>query len=109
MAFVKDNSTGAMREIHKLLLNTLYGRLGMNNFPDIVKIVSTSEALKIHLTNKVKDNFSVDDNKEYIRYNKNPDEVLCEQSGINIEEFIIKDDHQRILNTSTPIAAAIAS
>lgn len=109
MAFVKDNSRGAMREIHKLLLNTLYGRLGMNEYPDCVKIVSSEEALKIHLTNKVKDNFSVDKNKEYIRYNKKPDPVLCEQSGIDFAEFNIKDDNQSTLNTSTAIAAAIAS
>lgn len=33
-----------MREIHKLLLNTLYGRMGMNEIREVTKIVSTEQA-----------------------------------------------------------------
>lgn len=109
MAFIKDNSEGAMRDIHKLLLNTLYGRLGMKDSPDCIKIVSPDEARKIHLTNKVIENFTLNEDKEYIRYRKNPDEVLCNQSDISIDELMIKNEENISINSSSAIAAAIAS
>jgi len=109
MAYIKDNSSGAMREIHKLLLNTLYGRLGMKNSADCIKIVSSSEAEKIHLSHVVIDNFRVGDDKEYIRYHKNPDEGLCAQSGIDFEEALLVNDSKNSINTSSAIAAATSS
>lgn len=69
-AEIKDNSEGAMRQIAKLLLNSLYGRTGMKDSPDEIKLVTPSEADKILLTNNVIDNFKISDNKEYIRYQK---------------------------------------
>lgn len=110
MAFVKSNSTGAMREIHKLLLNTLYGRMGMNSSPDCTEIVSSDRAQEIHLTNNVIDNFRLDENKEYIRYHRVPDQDLCDQSNIDFEKLLMSNDNVKCeVNTSVPIAAATAS
>lgn len=110
MAAIKDNTTGAMREIHKLLLNTLFGKMGMKDNPDCIKVVSSVEAEEIHLSRNVIHNFRLDENKEYIRYHKKPDEGLCEQSGIDYEkEAITVADLKSIVNTSTPIAAATTS
>ena len=109
MASIKENSEGAMREIHKLLGNSLFGRMGMNISEDIIKIVSSQEAENIYLTNNVIDNFKLNDNKEYIRYHKKPNIDLCEQSGKNYEDLLLSVDDDNLVNSSIPIAAATAS
>jgi len=109
MAFMKDNSTGAMAEIHKLLLNTLYGRLGINDSPECIKIVSNAKAEELHLTHNIIDNFSVGQNKEYIRFHKRPDKLLCLQSGVDFYESLITEDYETLINTSSAVATAIAS
>lgn len=109
MANIKDNSTGAMRVIHKMLLNTLYGRLGMKDTPEEIKIVSRSEGEQIHLTHNVIDNFAVSKDKEYIRFSKTADESLCVQSGIDYYEYMTNFDSKPSINTSSAIAAAITS
>jgi len=109
MSLVKESSTGAMREIHKFLLNTLYGRMGMKNSADVIKIVTNAQSQKIHLTNNVIHNFKIDGDKEYIRFMKTPDEVLCNQSSIDFDEKLIGADSNSPVNSSTCIAAATAS
>ena len=79
MAFIKDKSTGAMREIHKLLLNTLYGRMGMSNSPQVIKLGTPKEIEQILRTNHMIDHFKINDDLEYIRYHRKPDENLCKQ------------------------------
>jgi len=110
MAYIKDHFIGAMRELHKLFMNALYGRTGMKEDVNVTKIVTTDKAEEIHLSHDVIDNFRISDNKEYIRYHKNPSFELCEQSGIDFESLSVAVSDSRInLNTSTPIAAATAS
>lgn len=109
MAFIKDNSIGAMRLIHKMLQNSLFGRFGMKPTPEEIKIVSRPLAEEIHLTHNVIDNFSVTDEKEYIRFSKNPDQSLCSQSGIDYYEHLSNFDSNSPVNSSTAIAAATAS
>lgn len=112
MAFIKDNSTGAMRERHKLLGNCLYGRLAKDDNPDIIKIVSTEDAINTHLKHRVLDNIFIDDNKQYIRYSKLPDILLCKQSGYDYYEQLISSAEESSFvkkNNSSAIAAATAS
>jgi len=110
-AEIKDNNTGAMREIAKLAMNSLYGRTGMKNTPDVIKYVTKEEGDRIHLTNEVIDCFHVTDNIEYIRYKKRPSEILCEQSNSNFEILDLKknEENNGYVDNSTPIAAATAS
>lgn len=110
MAFVKNNSEGGMRETHKLLLNTLYGRMGMKNYNEKVEIVSTEKAQEIFLSNSVIDNFKLEYNKEYIRYNTLPDSLLCEQTGCDYNKLIVERSEKNIDSiSSTAIASATAS
>jgi len=100
-----------MREIAKLAMNSLYGRTGMKNTPDVIKYVTKEEGDRIHLTNEVIDCFHVTDNIEYIRYKKRPSEILCEQSNSNFEILDLKknEENNGYVDNSTPIAAATAS
>lgn len=110
MAFVKNNSEGAMRETHKLLLNTLYGRMGMKNYNEKVEIVSTQKALQLFSSNNIIDNFKLECNKEYIRYNTIPDSLLCEQTGCDFNKLIVERSEKNIDSiSSTAIASATAS
>jgi hypothetical protein len=109
MAMIKDNSTGAKRHIHKLISNSLFGRMGMNSTKDITDVVTQEQAERIFLSHNVIDNFNVDDKLEYIRYNRYPDKDLCEQSGLNFEELLLKVDDDSYVNASLPIAAATTS
>lgn len=45
IGFIKQNSSGARKLIHKLLLNSLYGRMGMNQHADEIKVVTSEDAI----------------------------------------------------------------
>ena len=72
MAGIKDMSEGAMKYIHKLLLNTLYGRFGMNNYKDIVKVVSLQEYENIEKLYKILTVFKLNEENILVRYTKTP-------------------------------------
>nr|P33537.1 RecName: Full=Probable DNA polymerase [Neurospora crassa]CAA39046.1 putative DNA polymerase [Neurospora crassa] len=110
-ASIKDNTKGSKKQMAKLLLNTLYGRTGMNDSAAEIKMLTTNELDNIQLTNNVIHEFEVDDDKHYVRYDKKPCPVLCAQSEKNYELLSYLDgekDDGFIIN-STSIAAATAS
>lgn len=117
MANIKDNSEGAMRNIHKLLLNTPYGRFGMNNDRDITKIVSLKEgggyaavaAEKLELIFKLIVVVKLNEDKYFVRYSKKPDPVKCDQSNQDLDVLNIDTFNEDIVNNSPATAAAIAS
>lgn len=109
MASIKDKTDGAMINIHKLLMNTPYGRMGMNNHRDVVKKVSLKEFESIQLRYNILDWFNLDDNLIHVKYTKLPDRCKCEQSNINYEEELINILESDIVNNSTPIAAAVTA
>jgi len=107
---IKEYSKGASKEIAKLLLNSLYGRMGMNDNLNETKIVSNIEAQEIHMAYQVIDNYPLDDNMEYISYKRNPDISLCMQTGVNFIDLEMKRDHQnKEINSAPGIAAAITA
>jgi hypothetical protein len=107
---IKQSSTGARRHIHKLLLNCLYGRMGMNSYRDLVKVFTPEQVQSIMLTHQVVENFSLSDSKEYIRYKCRPDRELCAVSGENYEELLMKcDQNYSNVDSSPAIAAAVTS
>ena len=84
--------------------------MGMNSFRDLVKILTPEQVQSIMLTHQVIDNFSITDNKEYIRYKCRPDPELCAISGANYEELLLKSDRSYSNVDSSPaIAAAVTS
>ena len=109
MASIKDNSTGAMRQIHKLLLNTPYGRMGMNNIRDKIDIVSKKEFESLELKFNIINSFEISENEVFVKYSKLPDPIKCEQSGFNYDEEIIKIIDSDVINNSPAIAAAVSS
>lgn len=109
MACIKDSSTGAMRDIHKLILNTPYGRMGMNNNRDVVKTVTKKEFEKLELCFDIIVYFELDDDKVYVKHSKYPNAIKCEQSNINYEEEMLRIVDSDLVNNSPAISAAIAS
>jgi hypothetical protein len=109
LAFWKENSSGDERVIVKFLLNTLYGRLGMKNERNIVKMVTNKEYEEIIKRYEVLDAVRLGEDKVFVRYSNLPCEMACEQSGVNFEEELLKSTDNDFVDNSTPIAAAIAS
>lgn len=107
MAEIKQNSKGATRKIHKLLMNSLYGRMGMNNEPEKIKVLNSEEIRNIHMSYQVIENLLPREGFEYIRYLAFPDPELCAQSGIDYIKLSAANDHVRKeILSSSPIAAA---
>lgn len=107
---IKQTSTGARRTIHKMLLNSLFGRMGMRSDKDIIKLVTPAEAEKILLTHVVTENYTIAPGREYIRYKQYPDKKLCGLSGFNYD--ILSFENQRgdkHVVSSIAIAAAVTA
>jgi len=109
MSSIKDSSAGAMREIHKLLMNTPYGRMGMRNDRDIIKLVSKEEFQMLELKYNITYFFEIDYNKVIVKYGKFVDKIKCEQSETDYEAEMLKTLDSDIVNNSPAIASAIAS
>lgn len=110
MAKIKSESSGAIREIHKLLLNTLYGRMGMKAINESIKILSPKQAEELFKSNGVIDNFTINSDKEYIRYHTKPDKGLCLQSDKDYnKEYLLCADSSSTIIASSAIASATAS
>jgi hypothetical protein len=56
------------RTTTKLLLNSLYGRLGMKPYQDIIEIVDSNRAVDILSKYIVKEQYNLTNNLEFIRY-----------------------------------------
>jgi uncharacterized protein YprB with RNaseH-like and TPR domain len=105
---IKQESTGARREIHKLLLNSLYGRMGLRSDKNVVKIVSSQEAEQILLKYPVFDNFIISEGKEYIRYKPYIDENLSSNIDFDKSSFETQKGDKQVIS-SIPIAAAVTA
>jgi len=106
-----SNNTGK-NLIYKLLLNSLYGRLGLKHINTITKLVSKSEALEILLKYKVLENETIDASKnlEYIKFIKEPSDIL---NIIDFAEFVkVSNDSLNkndFINRNVSISAMITS
>ena len=58
------------RTTAKLLLNSLYGRLGMKPSQNIIEIVDSNRAVDILSKYIVKEQYNLTNNLEFIRYEK---------------------------------------
>ena len=109
MANIKERSVGAMREIHKLLLNTPYGRMGMKNDRDVIKLVSKKEFQDLELRYNITYYKEIDEDKVLVKYGKYADKLKCEQSDIDYEAEMQKFLDTDNVNNSPAIASAVAS
>ncbi len=109
MGCIKDGSTGGMRNIHKLLMNTPYGRLGMKNIRDNVKVVNNNEYNEIIKRFDIFNTIHLDEDKIFVKYSKLPSKLACDQNNLKYNEEIMKVMDSDLVDNSTPIAAAITS
>ncbi len=105
----KLNNQNSLQLTYKLLLNSLYGRFGMRDIENKLKIVNKEEA-KILMTKKNIIFYSELENKVIIRYNNNVNKEIIKSIDIieNSNSFV-DDIKQRGVISSIPIAAAITS
>ncbi len=95
----------------KLIMNTLYGRLGMKESKDIIKYVSKSESDLIHLYHNVSDNFTLNEDLEYIKYSKKVNGLLYEIKGLEgyLDYIHQLDGKSNDFESSLPLAMAITA
>ena len=92
----------------KLLLNSLYGRMGLNPFLDHSGVFNKEDASKIITKYVVKEQYSITDKLEYLRYSTTPinnlDKIYSDKEYKNI---LIKTESEKIdIDQSLPIAIA---
>lgn len=106
----KKISKDALKSMYKLLLNSLYERIGMNEIHDRTIVLNDNE-LNDYLTKyHVKSIFNIQDNKNLINYDTRPDKILFNLTENNYDESLIKFNIEKIyINQSISIAAAIIS
>jgi hypothetical protein len=107
---LKKNTVKNERLIYKLILNSLYGRFGMQVESDVMEIVTPEERYEISKSYPIEDVYEISKGIEIVKYKKIPDKLLCEISGTNYYKLLIKSRKDLYpANTSVAIAAAIAS
>lgn len=109
MDFHKSKSTGSLRDIHKLLMNTPPGRFGMKDERDCVMIVGLIKYFEILKRYEVIMTMDLDKDKIFVKYNKLPSKLACDQSGLNYKKELLKGLDSDLVDNSTPIAAAVTS
>jgi len=60
------------RTTAKMILNSLYGRLGMKSYQDIMEIVDSNRAEDILSKYNVKEQYQITDKLEFLRYENKP-------------------------------------
>lgn len=96
------------RTTTKLILNTLYGRLGMKPYQDVIEIVDNKKAEEILSKFHVKEQYNITDDLEFIRYENKPlfgfEELYGKDEYLN---FMLDCDSKNIsVNQSLPSAIA---
>jgi len=99
------------RTTAKMILNSLYGRLGMKPYQDTINIVESSKAEDILSKYIVKEQYDITDNLEYIRYENNPIPGFSELYGKDAYlDFLIECETKNVsVNQSLPSAIAITA
>jgi hypothetical protein len=102
-----------LRMLTKLMLNSLYGRFGLKYILSTTKIVSSSEFKELSLRYKVLDSFRFDEENdlEYIRYAKEPSDILEDLDAVSYRKLISKEDtgSEDFIIRSLPISAMVTS
>jgi DNA polymerase type B, organellar and viral len=99
------------RTTAKLLLNSLYGRLGMKPYQDEIEIVDSNRAVDILSKYSVKEQYNVTDKLEFLRYENKPITGFMELYGKDeYLNFMLDCDANKIsVNQSLPSAIAITA
>lgn len=113
---IKSNSKGMIKAITKLLLNSTYGRFGMNINKSICDIVNKDKLdliLSSHEVNIIKE---LNDDNFIVSYNSEISKSISERSGLDIIKLIENKKHgkdyeynSKVENVSITTAAAITA
>jgi len=104
-------SKGALKTIYKLLLNSLYGRIGINEIYEKTEIVDKNRLNELKITYAISiPPYELFENIYFVRYRIIPDKFLVELFGKNYNEILLKFDRsKRRVKQSVCLAAAITS
>ena len=109
----KLDKNNSLQFIFKLLLNSLYGRLGMKDIENKLRILSKEDANKFMTKKKQKKNiifYSKLHDKIILRYNNNVNKEIIKFTDLTEKSNTFVDNiKQRGVTSSIPIAAAITS
>ena len=99
------------RTTAKMILNSLYGRLGMKPYKDQVEIVESSQAEEILSKFIVKEQYTLTSDLEFIRYENKPISGFLELYGKDeYLNFMLDCDSKNIsVNQSLPSAIAVTA
>jgi len=99
------------RTTAKMILNSLYGRLGMKPNQDTIEIVDSSKELEILSKFNVKEQYQITDNLECLRFENKPISGFLELYGKDeYLNFMLDCDSKNVsVNQSLPSAIAITA
>jgi len=109
---IKSNTSGPQKAIAKLMLNSLYGRMGLRPSFEQTELVSTERAESILRNYDVSDGYTLNAEKqlEIIRYSTVPSEEKAKINNVNFDELSLKADNStRVAEQSLPVAIAITA
>lgn len=108
LGLIKQNSVGARRSISKLIMNSLYGRMGMHHDRPTMDIVSDLDLDLILTRYHVVDHFTLRDGSQFVRYIPKPDQEICMSSGQDFNSLMLSHNNKTNNegNNSVAIAAA---
>jgi hypothetical protein len=92
----KKNAAGSLAYITKSLLNNLIGRLGLNIFKPITRIVTMKFREYISMTRPIKGEKYLPNNKILLTYSPIIDPDICEAHGLDYIQILEKDSKQNI-------------
>jgi len=108
----KSDKNNSLQLIFKLLLNSLYGRLGMKEIENRLKILSKEDANKFMTKKNIIFYSELHDNI-ILRYNNNVNKEIIKFTDLSDETVekntFVDNIKQRGVTSSIPIAAAITS
>jgi hypothetical protein len=94
------------RIIAKMIFNSLYGRLSIKPYKNLVEIVESSQAEEILTKFMVKEQYTLTDDLEFIKYGNKPISGFLELYGKDeYLDFMLDCDSKNIsVNQSLPIS-----
>lgn len=99
------------RTTAKMILNSLYGRLGMRVHQDVIEIVNSTQAEQILSKYLVKEQYQITDELEFLRYENTPISGFEELYGKDefLDFMLDCDAKSTYINQSLPSAIAITA
>lgn len=110
---MKANSKDVtLKNLAKLLLNSLIGRYGMEPIQDITKIVHKSKIQNILLTREILQEVDITRDNTLLVYRPGPNKDIVDEFELDVQKDLTEDHHDKptyVKNVSIPVAAAVTA